>query len=65
MKINFKELDYIDKLKVFQALNDYNQSTMGEKLSISQSLYNLIIKRKHKPSFEVQQKINKLIKEFQ
>lgn len=56
-----ENVDQIDKLKIYQAIYDLNQTIMGEKLGISQSLYNLIIKRKHKPSYDVQQKINKLI----
>jgi DNA-binding XRE family transcriptional regulator len=54
--------DDIDKLKAYMAVMDLNQTTLGEKLGASQSLISLILKRQHKPSFELEQKINNLIK---
>ncbi|WP_215015905.1 helix-turn-helix transcriptional regulator [Bacillus sp. ISL-75] len=53
--------DEIDKLKAYMAVLDLNQTELGEKLGVSQSLISLILKRQHKPTFELNQKINNLI----
>jgi DNA-binding transcriptional regulator LsrR (DeoR family) len=57
----YEQLDLINKLKVYQALNGLNQTELGEKLEVSQPVVSRVLKRTHKPSFELQQKIHKLI----
>lgn len=56
------ELDLIDKLKVYQALNRLNQTLLGEKLEVSQPVVSRILKREVKPSEHLQKKILELIK---
>jgi transcriptional regulator with XRE-family HTH domain len=57
--------DDIDKLKAYMAVLGWNQTLLGEKLGASQSLISLILKRQHKPSYELQQRIHKLINDLQ
>ncbi|MEH7483196.1 hypothetical protein V7157_19440 [Neobacillus drentensis] len=58
---DYEQLDLIDKLKVYQTLNGLNQTLLGEKLEVSQPVISRVLKRTHKPSFELQQRIHKLI----
>ncbi|MDQ1003983.1 transcriptional regulator with XRE-family HTH domain [Neobacillus niacini] len=53
--------DNVDRLKVFQVLNDYSQKQMGELLGISASTYCRLINRKYTATPKVQQRIHKLI----
>lgn len=57
----YKELDLIDKLRVYMTLNRLNQTQLGEKLEISQPVISRVLKRTHKPSYELEQRIHKLI----
>ncbi|MEH7084795.1 helix-turn-helix transcriptional regulator [Neobacillus drentensis] len=57
----YEELDLITKLRVYQAIKRLNQTQLGEKLKVSQPVVSRVLKGTHKPSFELQQKINNLI----
>jgi DNA-binding transcriptional regulator LsrR (DeoR family) len=61
----YEQLDLISKLKVFQALNGLNQTLLGEKLEVSQPVISRVLKRTHKPSYELEQRIHKLINNLQ
>jgi predicted XRE-type DNA-binding protein len=39
----YNELDIIDKLKVYQALNKLNQTQLGEKLNVSQPVISRVL----------------------
>lgn len=58
---DYEQLDLIDKLLVYKALKGLNQTTLGEKLEVSQPVISRVLKRTHKPSYELQQRIHKLI----
>lgn len=57
----YEQLDLINKLKVYQALNGLNQTQLGEKLECSQPVISRVLKRVIQPSYELQQRIHKLI----
>ena len=60
----YEQLDLINKLKVYQALNGLNQTVLGEKLEVSQPVISRILRRINKPSCELEQRIHKLINEL-
>jgi DNA-binding XRE family transcriptional regulator len=53
--------DNIDKLKVFQVLNGYDQKKMGELLNISASTYCRLINRIYNATPKVQDRIQVLL----
>lgn len=59
--MNFEELDIVDKLKVYKALNDLSQMDIAEKLQVSQSLLSLVFSKKICVSDKLKSKINQLL----
>jgi DNA-binding transcriptional regulator LsrR (DeoR family) len=60
----YEQLDLIDKLKVYQTLNGLNQTSLGEKLKVSQPVMSRVLKRTSKPSCELEQRIKNLINSY-
>jgi len=59
----YEKLDLIEKLAIYQALNRLNQTELGRRLDVSQPVISRVLKKSIKPSFELEQKIIKLINE--
>ncbi|WP_339145431.1 MULTISPECIES: hypothetical protein [unclassified Sutcliffiella] len=57
----YEKLDLVEKLAIYQALNRLNQTELGRRLDVSQPVISRVLKKSIKPSFELEQKINKLI----
>jgi predicted transcriptional regulator len=61
--MSIEELSLVDKLKVYQAIKRMNQQELGEGLLVSQSFVSRLLKGEVKPSYELEQRIIKLLKE--
>jgi transcriptional regulator with XRE-family HTH domain len=59
----YEELDLVDKLRILQTLKKLKQVELGERLQVSQPVISRVMRREHKPSYELEQRIIKLLKE--